>query len=180
MRLLTRGLIAVMLAGVGAVGQEGRATSAEGLAVSEGRKISIEFTITLPDHTVAASNVGEKPLTYIHGRHQILPSLEEALTGMKAGDQKTVPLTAEQAFGPYDEKKKMTLPRDVLPDNVKVGDTLRSPHGPPVTVLALEGNSAVVDFNHPLAGKDLVMEVKVLQVEPEALNFSEPRAEPVR
>lgn len=177
MRLFTAySIAAVVLAGLVSGCQADRIGAADALTVSDGLKVSIEFTMTLPDNTVATSNRGREPLTYIHGRQQILPGLERALTGMKAGEHRTIELPAEQAFGPYDEKKRVTIQRDKLPAGVEAGKILRSPDGYIGTVLALEGNTAVIDLNHPLAGKNLRIDVTVLRIEPAPSGSAEPQS----
>jgi FKBP-type peptidyl-prolyl cis-trans isomerase 2 len=84
---------------------------------------------------------------------------------MKPGEQKRVDLKAEEAFGPYDERKKTTISREQLPPEVQAGLVYETSDGVPFTVLALSDQAAVVDFNHPLAGKHLVFDVQVIKVE---------------
>lgn len=70
------------------------------MSISQGKTISIEYTLKLEDKTVVDSNVGGGPLTYIHGSHQIIPGLEKALEGMKIGDIKEVTVKPEEGYGP--------------------------------------------------------------------------------
>jgi FKBP-type peptidyl-prolyl cis-trans isomerase SlyD len=128
-------------------------------------KVTLEYTLTLPDKTVADSNVGQAPFSYVHGQHQIVPGLEKALTGMKAGQKKQVTVPAEQGYGPYDDKARATVEKTRVPPNVKAGTLLRGSNGQTVTVLEVSDNSVVLDLNHPLAGKDLMFDVTVLKVE---------------
>ena len=65
-----------------------KAQSQEGAAVSAGKQVSIEYTLTLKDKSVVDSNVGAEPLTFIQGSHNIIPGLENALDGMKIGNSK--------------------------------------------------------------------------------------------
>ncbi|MEW6542118.1 MAG: peptidylprolyl isomerase [Nitrospirota bacterium] len=135
------------------------------LAVADGLKVTIEYTLTLPDKTVADSNVGQAPFSYIQGAKQIVPGLEKGLAGLKAGQQKRVEVPAEQGYGAYDEKRKIKVPRNKIPPDVKVGSMLQDQTGRPVTVLELSTDSATLDLNHPLAGKALTFDVKILNVE---------------
>ena len=137
----------------------------EKLKVADGMKITMAYTITLPDQTVAASNAGQEPLSYIQGRHEIFPTLEAAVAGMWAGEKKVVPLTPDQAFGSYDEKKKFTVKREQLPHEAKVGTLVSTKEGLVAKIVGMTDTSAVLDFNHPLAGKNLVFNVTVLKVE---------------
>lgn len=151
--IVAAGLITLIGAGAHAQGEN---------RVTEGAKVLIEFTITVPEeNTVIPNNVAQ----YVPGRHELIPALEAALMGLKPGEQKRVDLPADQAFGPYDEKKKTTIKREELPPDLKPGTVLRTQDGRPFTVLEVTDSSAVVDFNHPLAGKHLVVDVKVLNVQ---------------
>jgi FKBP-type peptidyl-prolyl cis-trans isomerase 2 len=138
-----------------------------GLAVADGTKVTIEYTLTLPDKTVADSNVGQEPFSYIQGSHQIVSGLEKNLAGMKTGQKKRVEVPAEQGYGPYDSKNKVTVDKSKVPAGVKTGQLLRSADGRAVTVAEVSEKTVVLDLNHPLAGKDLVFDVKILNVEPQ-------------
>lgn len=138
------------------------------LRIADGAKVSLEFTLTGPDKTVVSTNIGQEPMSYIHGKGEIFPALEKALAGMKAGEKKRVELLADQAYGAYDPGKKVTVERSKIPAEAKVGSMLSSRDGgPPVKVLELSEKSAVLDLNHPLAGKNVTFDVKIVRVERE-------------
>ena len=99
------------------------------------------------------------------GQHETLPYLETDLTGMKSGERKRVDLQAGEAFGPYDQKKRITVRREQLPPDVAAGSIYQTPEGQPFTITALSDTAAEVDLNHPLAGKPLVLDVQILKVE---------------
>lgn len=142
------------------------ALAQENLGVQNGRAVSLELTVKRQsDNSVAFSNVDKEPVTYVHGQRQLIPGLETALEGMKAGESKSVNLSADQAYGPYDEQKKVTVQRDKLPGDVEVGTTVQSSDGHMATVKELTEKEAVLDFNHPMAGEDLLINVKVLSVQ---------------
>ncbi len=131
--------------------------------VAEGATVLIEYTITVPEsRIVIPKNVSQ----FVPGRHQLLPSLEKALAGLHQGEEKRVDLSAEEGFGPYDEKKRTTMTKDRLPPDAQPGNVLTTEDGTPFVVTDLSGPEAVVDFNHPLAGKHVVIDVKILNVEP--------------
>jgi len=143
------------------------ATAAGELVVAPEHAVTIEYTLTLPDATVVASSkTGEPPIEYVHGRKQLLTALEDALTGMKVGERKRIEITPENAYGAYDDKNRMTVERGQLPPEVKVGDKLLSSDGRPVLVLELKEKEAVLDTNHPMAGKTLIFDVEVAKVAP--------------
>jgi FKBP-type peptidyl-prolyl cis-trans isomerase 2 len=138
--------------------------------IQDGSTVSIEYTLKLDDGSVADTNVGGEPLVYTQGESQILPALETALAGLKADDTKEVSLTAEEGYGPVHEEAIQEMPLDMLPENGRqVGAQLvgQGPSGQPIFARVVEINegNAKVDMNHPLAGKTLHFDVKVISVE---------------
>lgn len=130
--------------------------------ISTGDKVTITFNLMVPETRFAIKdNVSE----YVPGGHQLVPGLERQLMGMKAGEQKYVELAPEEGFGTYEPDKKMTVSRDRVPEDAKIGDVYKTQHGQPFMVQELSDQQAVVDFNHPLAGKRVIFDVRVLKVE---------------
>jgi FKBP-type peptidyl-prolyl cis-trans isomerase 2 len=143
---------------------------AAGGVVAEGKQVSLEFTLSLDDKTQVQSNVGKEPLVYTHGSHQIVPGLEKNLTGVKVGETKHVEITPEEGYGPIDPKRTQEVELDKIPEGArKVGSKLtgRAPNGQMMfaEVKEIKDKTAVLDMNHPLAGKKLIFDVKVLKVE---------------
>ncbi len=137
--------------------------------VSEGKTISMEYTLTLEDKKVLDTNVGGKPLDFTQGSHQIIPGLETALEGMKVGESKQVTVDPEQGYGPINPQAVQEVPIDKIPEEArKVGSRLqgKGPNGQMVSPLVMEVKEQVVvlDFNHPLAGKKLFFDVKILDI----------------
>ncbi len=147
-----------------------RAEEVKPSAVENGRKVSVEYTLTLEDGSTADTNVGGDPLVYEQGAHQILPALEEALAGMKVSESRKVTLPPDKGYG------------TVLPDLVQEVDLQMIPEearhaGAQLAAEDSDGNrhfalvrevredKIVVDMNHPLAGKTLIFDVKVLAIE---------------
>ncbi len=161
-------LVGAALVLVGSPLWAGMARAESDLQVADGFKVTLEYTLTLPDKTVADSNVGQAPFSYTQGGHQIVPGLEKALTGMKAGQSKRVEVPAEQAYGAYDKNARATVEKGKVPAGAKTGDLLQSADGRTVKVLEVSEKSVVLDLNHPLAGKDLTFDVKILKVEKQA------------
>ncbi len=130
--------------------------------IQDGAVVLMEFTITVPEsRLVIPKNVSQ----FTPGHHEMLPNLEKALTGMKKGEEKRVDLSSDDAFGPYDETKKGVISAESLPPDTKPGTILTTEEGVPFVVTELSGPVASVDFNHPLAGKHLIIDVKILNVE---------------
>ncbi len=131
--------------------------------VMDGATVLMEYTITVPEaKIIIPKNVSQ----FVPGHHDLLPNLEKALTGMKKGEERRVDLSADEAFGPYDESKKTVMPVDHLPSDVKPGMVLTTKEGVPFVVMNVAGGEAQVDFNHPLAGKHVIIDVKILEVQP--------------
>lgn len=149
-----------------------QADSQEGgspMTVSEGKSISMEYTLTLENKEVLDSNVGGEPLTFTQGSHQIIPGLETALDGMKAGERKQVTVAPEEGYGKVDPQAIQEVPIDQIPpDARKVGVQLQGKDGQGrvvhPTVTEVKEQVVVLDFNHPLAGKTLYFDVKILDV----------------
>ena len=140
----------------------GPAAAAQDETIADGKKVVIEFTITVPEeHAIIPKNVAQ----FVQGQHELLPALESALIGLKPGETKRVDLKPDEAFGPYDERKKMMVTREELPSDLRPGTVLQNREGQPFTVVEVSDSKALIDYNHPLAGKHLVFDVKVLQVE---------------
>lgn len=133
--------------------------------ISVGDKVTINFNLMVPETRFAIKdNVSQ----YVPGDHQLVPGLERELMGMKAGEQKHVELAPEEGFGTYDQDKRMTVARDRVPEDARIGDVYKTEHGQPFMIQELSGQQAVVDFNHPLAGKRIIFDVQVLKVERQA------------
>ncbi|HSX25409.1 MAG TPA: FKBP-type peptidyl-prolyl cis-trans isomerase [Chlamydiales bacterium] len=134
------------------------------------KKVALEYTVFLEDGTQIDSNVGEDPLTFVLGSHQVFPALEEALIGLKPGDTKQVFLKPEQAYGPILQEAFKEVDLETVPEPFRyVGAVLgvQDPAGGvyPIRVHAVRDEKIVLDFNHPLAGKALRFHLKVLQID---------------
>jgi FKBP-type peptidyl-prolyl cis-trans isomerase 2 len=151
--------------GVGAEplqGNSSRSQEAESVRIVEGSKVTLQYVATVPGSTgIDYGNISE----FIQGRHEIFPALEQEVVGMKPGDEKQVELSPAEGFGTHDEGKKMSVPKTLLPPGVKEGDVVQNDLGHFATVAEISDRMAVLDYNHPLAGKPLVVQVKILKVE---------------
>ena len=135
-----------------------------------GTTVSIHYTGTLADGSTFDSSSGRDPLTFQMGAGQIIPGLEAALDGMAVGDQKTVTIPSDMAYGPRREEAMQQVPRDAVPDHIPLdlGTQLQvqTPDGQamPVTVVEVTEAHVTLDANHPLAGQDLTFAVEVVAV----------------
>jgi FKBP-type peptidyl-prolyl cis-trans isomerase 2 len=139
-----------------------RPQTAETPQIVDGSKVTLQYVARVPDSTgIDYGNISE----FIQGRHEIFPALEREVVGMKPGEEKSVRLSPEEGFGPHDDGKKLNVPKTLLPFGAKEGDILRNDVGELATVAEVSDTTAVLDYNHPLAGKPLVVKVKILKVE---------------
>ena len=135
--------------------------------IENGSNVALEYTLTLTDGEVVGSNVGKAPLTYIQGEKQILPALEEALEGMRVGDEKKVTLSVDDAYGQVRDDAFREVPLEQIPEEARHVDALLSVPGRAgsIRVHEIREDIAVLDFNHPLAGEALTFDVRIMSVD---------------
>jgi FKBP-type peptidyl-prolyl cis-trans isomerase SlpA len=139
-----------------------RTAGAESPRITNGSNVTALYQITAPGECGLEIRVLGQ---FVQGQHKLLPALERVVTGMKPGDEKKVEISAEEGFGPYDAKKRKTVPTSDLPAWTQEGDVLLDRAGQEATVTQLSDKSAVMDYNHPLAGKPLNMKIRILRVD---------------
>jgi FKBP-type peptidyl-prolyl cis-trans isomerase SlyD len=142
-------------------------------AIEKGSSVKIEYTLRDDKGAVLDTNTGKEALAFTQGAQQIIPGLDKALLGMKAGDSKKVTVKPEDAYGAMDPKAEAEVPKDALPQGAAVVGTRLLARGQdgqprPVTVKIVKDTTVLLDLNHPLAGKTLFFDVKVVSVEPPA------------
>ncbi len=133
--------------------------------IEDGKQVSIMYTLTV-EGDVVDSNAGGEPLVYIQNGGQILPGLEAALAGLAVGDKKNVELAAADGYGEIDERAFQEVPLEQIPEEArKVDAQLQSPDYPgPIRVVEVKEEVVILDFNHPLAGKDLAFDVEIVAI----------------
>lgn len=138
-------------------------------SIADGTVASIQYTLSDEKGVKIETSEGGQPISYSHGESNVVPGLKKALAGLHAGDERDVRVSPEDGFGKLDPNAIQEVPKDKIPaEALKVGALLRA-HSPdgvtlPVRVREVKDQTAVIDFNHPLAGKTLVFHVKVLDV----------------
>lgn len=138
--------------------------------VKDGSVVSLQYTLSGEDGKTIESNKGKEPLKYTHGQRQIVPGLEREIAGMKVGGEKHVKVKPEDGYGPVNPDAFQEVPKEQVPaEGLKVGTVLaaRGPQGQvvPVRIHQIKDKTVVVDLNHPMAGKTLVFDVKVLDIQ---------------
>ena len=134
-----------------------------------GTHVTMQYTIRLDDGTEVASNVGASPLSFTIGQNEVFPAVEAALEGLTVGDERSVPLTAEQAYGPRDESAVREVELALVPEESRlIGSVLMAEDGAggqrEVTIRELRDKTVVLDLNHPLAGEALSVDIRVVSV----------------
>lgn len=143
-------------------------TQAPNNTAKAGDTVQMHYTGTLNDGSVFDSSQGRDPLSFTLGTGQIIPGLDAAVAGMAVGDEKTVTIPADQAYGPRDPNAMQAVPRAQIPDHIPLepGTVLQmqTPDGQamPVTVASADDEQVMLDANHPLAGQDLTFAVQLV------------------
>lgn len=139
------------------------------LAVADGLVVSLAYSLRLDDGDEIDSAASDDPLVYLHGAQNIIPGLEQALTGMKVGDARSVSVNPVDAYGEFDEEAFELVPYDAFPADVDLeeGMGLRmvdSGTGRQVEayISELRDDGALLDLNHPLAGETLHFNVEIV------------------
>jgi peptidylprolyl isomerase len=138
--------------------------------VKAGDTVKIHYTGKLEDGTVFATSRNDQPMEFTVGAAEIIPGLQEAVIGMSVGQTRTQLIPPERAYGPYHEQMTATLDRKMAPPELEigVGVSLRVKHADghesDVTVTELSETKMTVDGNHPLAGKNLLLEIELLDI----------------
>jgi FKBP-type peptidyl-prolyl cis-trans isomerase 2 len=139
--------------------------------VKDGMLVSFDYTLKGTDGKVIETSKGREPLKYVHGQRMMIPGLEKELAGMKVGGEKHVTVKPEDAYGPINKNAFQEVPKEKIPVNgLKVGAILavKSPDGQvvPTRVAEIKEKTVVMDMNHPMAGKTLVFDVKIVDIQP--------------
>ena len=137
--------------------------------IKKGSTVSLEYTLSDEKGKVIESNKGEQPLYYVHGRNEIVPGLEKALDGMPVGGVKHITVKPEDGYGTIDAAAFREVPKENVPkEALKAGTELVASNAQgesmPVRVYEIKDKTVVIDMNHPMAGKTLVFDIKVLDV----------------
>lgn len=138
--------------------------------VKSGDTVRIHYIGTLTDGSTFDSSEGRDPLEFTVGSGQIISGLDVALPGMAVGDKKTVNVPCVEAYGPLNPDMRQAVPRDGIPADIplEIGTMLQmqTPQGQvvPVTVVEVSEAEVTLDANHPLAGKDLIFDIELVEI----------------
>jgi peptidylprolyl isomerase len=140
------------------------------MAVKKGDTVKVEYEGKLDDGTVFDSSKKHgQPLEFEAGAGKVIPGFDNAVIGMEEGEEKTVKIDVKDAYGERNDQLVKEVPRTQMPEgDIKEGMMLGVglPNGQqvPATISKVEAETVTLDLNHPLAGKNLTFEIKVIGI----------------
>jgi len=139
------------------------------MQIADKHVVSIAYTLKDESGTILDKS-DDGSFCYLHGASNIIPGLENALTGKQAGDEMSVSINPEEGYGVRDDEKLQQVAREMFPpeQDIEAGMQFHA-EGPDgqtivVTVAAVEGEQVTIDGNHPLAGVQLNFDVKIMDI----------------
>ncbi len=142
----------------------------EDIPIGPGCGVVMHFTLSLADGSVVETSRQGEPLRFTLGDETLIQGLEQVLHGHRAGEHLCRTLQPQEAFGLGDPHNSHTLARSDFPaalslePGVVIGFDTPSGENVPGTIQAVEGDAVVVDFNHPLAGREVTFDVEIVAV----------------
>jgi FKBP-type peptidyl-prolyl cis-trans isomerase 2 len=138
--------------------------------VKENNTVKVNYTGKLSDGQIFDTSEGKEPIEFTLGQGKLIPGFEKGLIDMKLNEKKTITIPQEEAYGDVNkdliqEVQKTELPQDMAPE-VGMGLVSKSPDGQEMNLMVVEvkEDSIVIDGNHPLAGKDLIFDLEVVEI----------------
>jgi FKBP-type peptidyl-prolyl cis-trans isomerase 2 len=139
------------------------------VSIQDGDTIKIDYTGTLDDGSVFDCSDEREPLQFTVGAGQVIPGFEEAVRGMEEGQEKEFRIEPSEAYGEYDEALTQQIPRTVIRSDMEIQEGMmllvKTPDGQeiPAKVAEVGDEQVTLDMNHPLAGKALNFNIKVIE-----------------
>lgn len=137
----------------------------------EGDTVRVHYRGKLQDGTEFDSSFERDPLEFTIGQGQLIPGFEEAVVGMEPGETKASHIPHDKAYGERRDDMVLEVAKEQIPENIEVeiGQQLQiqQPDGQavPVTVADVSDETVTLDANHPLAGKDLMFELELVEID---------------
>ena len=144
------------------------------LEVELGTKVTLHFALVLEDGDVIDSNFETAPATFTVGDGNLLPGFESTLIGLENGDEREFTIPPEEAFGQHNPQNVQRVDRSNFDQQeLEVGAmfSFQNRDGElPGVIIEFEDEEILVDFNHPLAGKNIIFQVKIMDITPQSLH----------
>ena len=138
--------------------------------VQNGDTVKVAYSVKLEDGTIFDSTSEQEPFQFTLGLGQAISGFENAVIGMKQGESKIAKITAQDGYGSYDEAFVIEVNKDRFPSDFQfeAGQQLLIPDDSGqkniVTVREVKDTSVIFDKNHPLAGKNLIIDIKLIEI----------------
>lgn len=140
------------------------------MAAKNGDTVKVHYTGTLNDGEVFDSSQGREPLSFTIGSGQVIPGFNDALIGMEPGEEKSVKIPVDQAYGERKDEMVIVAPVEQIPADLEpeIGQMLEvgGPQGEilRVKVVGLDENNITLDANPPLAGEELNFKIELVKI----------------
>ncbi|MEA1945322.1 MAG: peptidylprolyl isomerase [Euryarchaeota archaeon] len=137
--------------------------------VEDGDTVMVHYTGKLEDGTVFDTTANSDPMQFRIGDNEIIPRVEQAMIEMEPGESKIVEVPADEAYGPHHRELVLAVDRNVFSEDaqpeVGLQFEVRRPDSQPIVAMVTDvtESNATLDANHPLAGKDLIFDVQLLE-----------------
>lgn len=144
----------------------------EVLTIGAGCEVTMHFTLALEDGTIADASVDGEPMTFVIGDGTLVQGLEMVLYGLKLGEKQSLSIDPRDTFGFPEDENMHTLPRTEFSDELKIEEGMivgfSTPSGEeiPGAIMKINETDVEVDFNHPLAGHEVVFSVEIVDIKP--------------
>jgi peptidylprolyl isomerase len=135
-----------------------------------GDTVKVHYTGKLEDGTVFDSSVERTPLEFTLGEGNMIAGFEKAVLGMEIGDSKSAKIPFQEAYGERRDEMLVEVPKAQIPEDIKpeVGQQLsikqQDGSAVPVVVTEVDQDKIILDANHPLAGKDLIFDIELMEI----------------
>jgi FKBP-type peptidyl-prolyl cis-trans isomerase SlpA len=142
------------------------------LTVGPGTKVTLHFSLKLVNGNVIDSNFERDPATFTVGDGSLLVGFEKAIFGLQEGDRESFVIKPEEGFGQRNPNNIQEIPRTQFDEDIELSEGLMLSFADaqktelPGVVQRFDDETVIVDFNHPLAGRDIVFDVAILCIEP--------------
>ena len=139
------------------------------MKAKKGSKVKVEYTGKFEDGTIfdSSKNHGQ-PLEFEVGAGMVVPGFDNAVLGMEKGEEKEVTIPAKEAYGEHTDELVKDVPKNKMPEGVEegmvLGMSLPNGHQIPARVVQVTDSHVKIDLNHPLAGKTLIFEIKLVEI----------------
>ena len=144
------------------------------LQIETGMSVTLHFSLVLEDRHIIDSNFESEPATFSVGDGNLLPGFESTLIGLVNGDEREFTIPPEQAFGQHNPQNVQAVERGNFDqEELELGAMFSFQNGDgelPGVIVDVDDNEVMIDFNHPLAGKNIIFQVKIIDIAPQNIH----------